>query len=499
MKRFMLPFLLVGALAYGQSFPVKTNASGTITEPSNIVVTGAQGGTNVANTGKSITLGGNLTTTGAFNITINATANSTVTIPTTGVVLNEAAIAAAYQPLNATLTGLAGKATTGTGNIVLATGGTLSGVTLTGNTTTGNIVANSLHTAARRVEVQIPHAVSTEDYFRVSSNSTTRYGGEFGYGLTAGGSPQLRINRVHADTVTPWLTVATADGAGTIAGNLSLTGTSALSIAADGVGLSVGTTRPFTYNGNGSATIRGDAGTWSLRYGFAGNAGTLRGGFGALGSADALTYLWMGTAHDSYFARVESGLFALSGALNASKSFRLRTGLTDRWTIGSGDDVEAGANTGSSFVISRFTDGGVAIDSPVEINRATGAVTIRNAVSMPGNLAVSGTGATTLGGTGATVAIAGTSAVRGIRTATASIDFASMAAGAGNTQTMTITGVAVGDAVNISTGDGSAHPDEITVYGFVSAANTVSLRAVNRSAGTYDPAAKVYRATVTSF
>ena len=48
------------------------------------VVAGQYGGTGVANTGKTITLGGNLTTSGAFNSTFTMTAATSVTFPTTG-------------------------------------------------------------------------------------------------------------------------------------------------------------------------------------------------------------------------------------------------------------------------------------------------------------------------------------------------------------------------------------------------------------------------------
>jgi len=48
------------------------------------VVAGQYGGTGVANTGKTITLGGNLTTSGAFAATLTLTNTTTVTFPTTG-------------------------------------------------------------------------------------------------------------------------------------------------------------------------------------------------------------------------------------------------------------------------------------------------------------------------------------------------------------------------------------------------------------------------------
>lgn len=48
------------------------------------VLTGQYGGTGVANTGKTITLGGNLTTSGAFPLTLTQTGTTTVTLPTSG-------------------------------------------------------------------------------------------------------------------------------------------------------------------------------------------------------------------------------------------------------------------------------------------------------------------------------------------------------------------------------------------------------------------------------
>lgn len=54
------------------------------------VIAGQYGGTGVANTGKSITLGGNLTTSGAFDTTLTVTAATNVTLPTTGTLVGSA-------------------------------------------------------------------------------------------------------------------------------------------------------------------------------------------------------------------------------------------------------------------------------------------------------------------------------------------------------------------------------------------------------------------------
>lgn len=64
------------------------NASATILTD-NAVVTAAQGGTGVSNTG-TVTLGGNFTTSGAFTTTLTVTANTNVTLPTTGTVATRA-------------------------------------------------------------------------------------------------------------------------------------------------------------------------------------------------------------------------------------------------------------------------------------------------------------------------------------------------------------------------------------------------------------------------
>jgi len=64
--------------------------------------------------------------------------------------------------------------------------------------------------------------------------------------------------------------------------------------------LFLGTARPITLLASGgSITIKGDSGGWATSYGFLGSAGTAKGGFGALGGADALTYLYIGDAFNS--------------------------------------------------------------------------------------------------------------------------------------------------------------------------------------------------------
>jgi hypothetical protein len=111
------------------------------------VVAGQYGGTGVANTGKTITLGGNLTTSGAFTTTLTATANTSVTLPTSGTLVNTTV---------ATLSSLSsiGTITTGTWNGTVIAGqyggtgvaNTGKTITLGGNLTTSGAFATTLTT-----------------------------------------------------------------------------------------------------------------------------------------------------------------------------------------------------------------------------------------------------------------------------------------------------------------------------------------------------------------
>jgi hypothetical protein len=66
------------------------------------VIAGQYGGTGVANTGKTITIGGNFTTSGAHTTTLTTTANTSVTLPTTGTL---ASLAGTETLTNKTISG----------------------------------------------------------------------------------------------------------------------------------------------------------------------------------------------------------------------------------------------------------------------------------------------------------------------------------------------------------------------------------------------------------
>jgi hypothetical protein len=81
-------------------------ASGTITLAGTL--NGASGGTGVDNSGKTITLGGNLVTSGAFNTTLTVTADTSITLPTSGTLATTASDITGNAATATTATNVAG-------------------------------------------------------------------------------------------------------------------------------------------------------------------------------------------------------------------------------------------------------------------------------------------------------------------------------------------------------------------------------------------------------
>lgn len=77
---------LAGSIAASKLVGTDIATVGTITAGTwnGALISGNSGGTGVANTGKTITLGGNLTTSGAFATTLISTALTSITLPTAG-------------------------------------------------------------------------------------------------------------------------------------------------------------------------------------------------------------------------------------------------------------------------------------------------------------------------------------------------------------------------------------------------------------------------------
>lgn len=109
-----------------------------------------------------------------------------------------------------------------------------------------------------------------------------------------------------------------------------------------------------------------------------------------------------------------------------------------------------------------------------------GAVIVGNTLAVTNSLSVGATG----------------TAIKAIYTGNGQIDFPSIAANGVTNMTLTVTGAGTNSAVFVSVTDGVGTAG-ITVSGFVSATNTVTIRAANPTLNAIDPGAAVsYRAVV---
>jgi hypothetical protein len=125
------------------------------------VIAGQYGGTGVANTGKTITLGGNLTTSGAHTTELTTTANTTLTLPVTGTL---ATLAGTETLTNKTLTSPVIATIVNSGTLTLPT----STDTLVGRNTTDTLTNKTLTSAA----LTTPTIGSAGAYFSGSTSGT---------------------------------------------------------------------------------------------------------------------------------------------------------------------------------------------------------------------------------------------------------------------------------------------------------------------------------------
>jgi hypothetical protein len=91
------PFVVASTTQVANLNAATAGTAGNVTG----IVLGANGGTGVANTGKTITLGGNLTTSGAFGTTLTVGATTSLTLPASGTVLSSVTAPAA-NPITGT-------------------------------------------------------------------------------------------------------------------------------------------------------------------------------------------------------------------------------------------------------------------------------------------------------------------------------------------------------------------------------------------------------------
>jgi hypothetical protein len=206
------------------------------------VVAGQYGGTGVANTGKTITLGGNLTTSGAFTTTLTVGANTSLTLPSSGTVIS-------------------------TGNLSSITStGTLTGLTLSGTVTLPNSVNNQIYTSTT-ADSALPWAngpvlqgatgwsfysaisASYRMGFRSNTTGTTKYFWTADSALIGQAPADVEItntlNVMGTGRFTGTVTAPTFSGA--LSGNAT-TSTKAGSLGAGGVS---GTAMTFNWSGQG--------------------------------------------------------------------------------------------------------------------------------------------------------------------------------------------------------------------------------------------------------
>lgn len=188
------------------------------------VIAGQYGGTGVNNSDKTITLGGNLTTSGAFATTLTVTAATTVTLPTTGTL---ATLAGSETLTNKTLTSPVIGTIVNTGTLTLPT----STDTLVGRATTDTLTNKTLTSPV----------INNGSIDGTTVGSTTRAAGAF---TTLAANSAVTFTAGTASTTTGTGTVVVTGGVG-ISGSINvgvnITGAGAGTSTLDGFNIDGGT------------------------------------------------------------------------------------------------------------------------------------------------------------------------------------------------------------------------------------------------------------------
>ena len=175
---------------------------------------------------------------------------------------------------------------------------------------------------------------------------------------------------------------------------------------------------------------------------------------------------------------------------------------------------EISVNRLGAVVIKSRADKSVTITGPtniVGVHTVTGATTITGATGITGATSITGaaTVSTTLGVTGTSTLTGGATIGSGgapilkVLSGTGAVDFTALAAGTCETFTITVTGAADGDTVALGIPAAAwATTEYATIQGWVSAANTVTIKRCNLTNATTalsNPASVTIRATVMQF
>jgi hypothetical protein len=151
------------------------------------VVAGQYGGTGVANTGKTITLGGNFTTSGAYTTTLTVGANTNVTLPASGTLMTTTGNTTGSAATLTTTRTIWGQNFNGSANVT----GALTGVTSIAGTLNSDFsISMPTVTATDAPDLYLTPASTTSISSGASSGQLYLTGGshETGTGAFSGGS-----------------------------------------------------------------------------------------------------------------------------------------------------------------------------------------------------------------------------------------------------------------------------------------------------------------------
>lgn len=143
---------------------VGTIASGTW---NGSVISGQYGGTGVANTGKTVTLGGSLTTSGAFDSTFTMTGATSITFPTSGTLATTSSIPS--LPLSLANGGTAASLTASNGGIVYS--GASAFAVLSGTATANQVLLSGSSTTPAWSTATYPSTTTVNQLLYSSSGN----------------------------------------------------------------------------------------------------------------------------------------------------------------------------------------------------------------------------------------------------------------------------------------------------------------------------------------
>jgi hypothetical protein len=110
---------------------------------------------------------------------------------------------------------------------------------------------------------------------------------------------------------------------------------------------------------------------------------------GAATFASAATFNGSVTANAGLTVIGAAGL-TIRNPAGGNRVLAFNTGATNRWAIYANATAEGGSNAGSDFYVTRYNDAGAAIDTPLNINRATGLVALLDGLDVTGAAAFHG-------------------------------------------------------------------------------------------------------------